>query len=153
MLQWLNGALARRVADLEEAHGQIRSRLETVSTASRPPYDDRALQEAVQHLRDRLDTLTHAIAEGIERVDRSERRIRQVVTRARQKLADSGLADDALEAEAEQLQLLDAERSGGRGVQPVHAPVASAPAPDLSILPGAWGPDDVTVILKAKGMA
>tara|TARA_R110000824_G_scaffold93713_2_gene226597 strand:- start:157 stop:636 length:480 start_codon:yes stop_codon:yes gene_type:complete len=59
---------------------------------------------------------TLAISEGIERTDRAERRIKDTVRRARKKLADSGFADDGLDAEAHELQLGD-----DRGIEPLPA--------------------------------
>jgi len=61
-----------------------------------------------------------AVAEGIERVDRSERRIQGTVKRAQKKLANHGFVDEGLEAENDQLQLIDGDRGKEPGMQPVR---------------------------------
>ena len=75
-----------------------------------------------------------AIAEGIERVDRAERRIKDTVRRARKKLADSGLVDDGLEAEEQELRLLDGEPSEGVEVLKVREDVEVDNAPHRQTL-------------------
>lgn len=58
---------------------------------------------------------------------RLDARARSAVARARQELADSGLSDDRLETVADELQLEHGDGSGGGGVLPVPASVASVP--------------------------
>ena len=79
----------------------------------------------------RLDTLdvtmknlTLAVADGIERGDRAERRIKATVKRARAELEARGFQDPGLEAEAHELRLIDGEPSPDGGVQPVQPDVA-----------------------------
>lgn len=67
----------------------------------------------------RLKTLTVAIEEGIERVDRSERRVRAVVQRAQRRLADAGYEDEGLEAEASGLQPVNGGGGRAEGMQTV----------------------------------
>jgi len=57
-----------------------------------------------------METLTFAIAEGIERTVRSENRVAKTVASARRLLASHGLTHPGLEAEAAQL----ADRDEGR---------------------------------------
>jgi len=64
--------------------------------------------------------LLFAVEEGIQRTERAERRIRTTIRSAQKKLADSGLADDAVDAEVAGLRLLDGEREPEGGVPPVR---------------------------------
>jgi len=82
----------------------------------------RASQEAVE---DRFKNLLQAVADGIERVDRSERRIHATVKRARKELADGGLESPGLEAEANDLRLLDGGRSEEQGMPTVREELAT----------------------------
>ncbi len=84
-------------------------------------------------LEDRVREYVIALAEGIERVDRSERRVKATVNRARKELEASGLVDPGVEAEAEELRLIDAARGSKRGMFPVSEPVAVGPDPPSSI--------------------
>jgi len=61
--------------------------------------------------------LVLAVAEGIEKTNRAERRIRATVSRARKELAELGLEDPRVEAEAGEIRELD-----GGGVTPVTVP-------------------------------
>lgn len=74
----------------------------------------------------RIDTLTLAVAEGIQHVERAENRIRATIKRARQELADGGISSPGLDAEAQQLHLLDGEGSDGGRVLPVPSSVAES---------------------------
>jgi len=73
-------------------------------TAPPPQYDDTELRTLIQ-------TLSAAVAEGIQNVDRNNRRIEAVVRRARKELAESGLEHGGLEAEVGELHALDGEGS------------------------------------------
>jgi len=123
---------------------EIRDRIEAVETAPTPPpwlsrvnAELSAISPEIEKVRgsqgiledriaeieaDRKD-LVLAIAEGIEKVERAERRIKAAVQRARRQLADSGIIDDGLEAENADLQLVDGGRSEPEEVQPVHVDV------------------------------
>lgn len=81
------------------------------------------LQELGEDTEDRIRRLTAAIAEGIEHVDRSERRVRAVVQRAQQRVRDAGYEDAGLEAEAAELRRIDGEGSGPEGMQTMHEDV------------------------------
>jgi len=99
----------------------------------------RASQDATTALVDGLATqikqITLATAEGIERVDRAERRIQATVKRARRHLAESGYVDDGLETEAGDLRLLDGGGSESEPVPSVPTEVAAS-APEASSIPG-----------------
>ena len=76
---------------------------------------------------ERIDRLTLALAEGIEKVERKERRIDAVIGRARKELKDNGLESPALEAEVHELRLLDGTGSKENGLPPVREEVAEPP--------------------------
>jgi len=87
------------------------------------PSKTTEFSERIRLVERRMDEHTHAIAEGIERTARAERRIGQTVARARQRLADSGVVDEGLEAENRGLKLIDDD---DRGIQPQTDPAARA---------------------------
>ena len=76
-------------------------------------------------------TFTMALSEGIEHVDRSERRIQATVRRARDKLKEFGYEDPGLDAEAVELRARDGKGSDDVGVQLVREEVA-----ETSSIPG-----------------
>ncbi len=86
-----------------------------------------------KELDDRVREYVIALAEGIERVDRSERRVKATVARARKELESRGLVDPGVEAESEELRLVDAARGSDRGVYPVREPVEPGVPPPSSI--------------------
>lgn len=100
--------------------------------------------ELLEDLEGRLRDQTVAIAEGIERVDRSERRVRATVARARKRMEELGHVDEGLEAENSELRPLDADGGEEEGVPPLREGVGSrAPGfegitTDLSAFPGRW---------------
>ena len=138
-------------AAVAEHLDRLGNRIERLETAPRPAADPAQISETLEKLTDincnlnmRLELaeasienleegtkeIVIAVAEGIERVDRSERRIRATVKRARKELADRGLVDPGLEAEDRELHDLDGERGNDVPVQPVPREVApAAPAP------------------------
>jgi len=95
-----------------------RERPESTYTAP-DPYDD-------QWARDAIADLTLALSEGIEHVDRSERRVRAVVQSAKRRMAQAGYDDPGVDAEDGQLQRLDVERSEREAVQHVPEDVDGA---------------------------
>lgn len=141
---------------LAAVHWWTIERFERVKTAVTRPtkeaYDDTALRAALDSHRAHIEALTDAvsdleekdreqtlaIAEGIERVDRAERRVRAAVQRARKRLEEHGYEDPGLEAEAEQLQLLDGDGGEAEGVPAMHGDVGVHPAADMSAFPGRW---------------
>ncbi len=140
---FLPGEARRRARrELQEALESITYRLDHLESAPPPKYDlerlrgimagvsgqtnDRldALDLAVRAVASisettdqRLKDLTLAVAEGIERVARSERRIHAVIKRARKELAEHGFESPGLETEAAELQLAD-----GKGSEPTELP-------------------------------
>jgi len=88
----------------------------------------------IQELRDGLHETRAAVAQGIDHVERVERRIRGTVRRARKELADNGFEHDGLEAEAEGLHLVDGDGGEEGWVPPMQQDVGDAPSsiPGLS---------------------
>lgn len=105
------GQVGRRVDALEGLVSRLSADTKAIQTAVPPAYDDRAVLQALDQLEERMNVLREAVAEGIERVDRSERRIAQVVRRAKERYEE----DPGVEAEYRQLQgeLLPGDGAGG----------------------------------------
>lgn len=80
----------------------------------------------VEDLQHQFKDVLQAVAEGIERTERAERRVQQTVKRARKELKDRDLEDPGLEAEAEQLRIGDGGRSPDIGLQPMPTGVGPA---------------------------
>lgn len=92
------------------------------------------LEAEVATFRARDKTFALAIEEGIERVDRAERRIKATVARAKKELRDNGAASTAaLDEEALNLFGADDERSASSGVPPVSTEVESVDEAPSSI--------------------
>ena len=96
----------------------------------------------------RLNEMLQALAEGIERVDRSERRIRATVTRAQKKLEEAGFEDAGVEAEAAGLQLVDVGGSEDVAMRVVQEDVETD-ADRPSSIPGV----SAETLAKARGYA
>lgn len=143
--------LWKRIASVEKALERIKADTSTREAPQIPPYDDSEVWDAIEQLAKRIDELTHAVAEGIERVDRSERRVKSVVQRAKRRLEEAGFHDDGVEAESEQLRLIHGDGGQERGVQPVSEGMGNGSRLDLSAFPGAWGESDVAALLRARG--
>jgi len=138
----------------------IVARLEAIQTAQVPPVLGFASDEKVTQLTDELrqlavdvESIEHqfkdvvqAVAEGIERTERAERRIQQTVKRARKELKEAGLEDPGLEAESEQLRRSDGGRSLEDGLRPVPSGVVAA-EPEASSVRGV----SVEVLQRARG--
>jgi len=78
-----------------------------------------------------VESLRFAIAEGIERTDRAEKRVQKTVAGARRLVREAGIDHPALEAEIAQLQSRDDEASGKRELPAV--PEGLAPARTIRI--------------------
>lgn len=88
------------------------------------------------------DDINIAVAEGIKNVERAENRVRATVRRAQAQLAEHGFESPGIEAEASELRTVDADRSGARGLRPVHEVLAESLDPPPGI-PGNWTPEAV----------
>lgn len=66
-----------------------------------------ALQRQEDRLNKRLDDLTLAVADGIDHVDRNEKRVRGIVLGAKRRFEASEYYDPGVDAEADTLPLVD----------------------------------------------
>jgi hypothetical protein len=122
-----------------------KERFDDLHTALAHEYDDGELRalinahaESIDELHDQVRGQTLAIAEGIERVDRSERRVRAAIGRARKRMEDLGYVDESLEAEHHSIYAGDGDGGNAEGVQPVHEAMAGPEQADMSAFPGRW---------------
>ena len=131
------GSRAKQILD------GIKARLEALETAPQPPPPPIPIEAIVTELEVRLEArfaplaaslldlekrlrdTNVAVAEGIERTDRTERRIASTVARARKELRESGYDHPGVDAEAAGLREIDGGGGGGGGVQPVPEEVAA----------------------------
>lgn len=136
----LFGAPSKRLVAVEEGLEQVFGVLEALQSA--PPALPSAeailgsVEPSLSTLRERLacleslpqefETLTEkmkdlifAVAEGIERSDRAERRIHATISRARKELKSRGYEDPGLESEAFELSPVDGGGGGARELPPV----------------------------------
>jgi len=113
---------------------RIISRIEALESAPAPPPPpvptDSIVAEIEARIETRLAPITAsllelerrlkdtnvAVAEGIERVERTERRISSTVARARKELRESGLEHPGVEAEDHELRRVDGDGSHGTEV-------------------------------------
>jgi len=127
---------ARARRELDEQLGRISGRLELLESAPPAAHTPQQIEElraallpifqaeiasiearfdgfetGLEEIERKMKNLTIASAEGIERVERYERRINATVQRARKELASQGLESSSLEAEATELRIVDGGRS------------------------------------------
>lgn len=131
-LQGLNEALGGIL-------GTMRVLVDAVHSLKQPGRTNGALEEQrVDALEVKVQDLTLAVSEGVQRVQRSENRVRHIVQGAKRELADAGFEHPGVEAEARELRELD----GGGGdheavpaVQEVvaHDPPLPSPIPGMSM--------------------
>jgi len=105
-----------------------------------------AMQEQLAELVQSHKQTMIAVAEGIERVERYERRIKNTVRRAQKELAEQGFTHDGLEAEGEELHLVDGEGGNGERLPPVPGSVDEAESAPSSI-PGV----SQAILFRARG--
>jgi ABC-type transporter Mla subunit MlaD len=80
-------------------------------------------------LQAKADQLPQTWEEMHAKVRRTEERTRGAVRRARKELEESGFRSEELDGTWAELQPLDADGSGGEGLQPMHNGVGHVPAP------------------------
>lgn len=112
----------------------IQAKIDSLETRESPGLDP-VFIDRLNALEGQVEALVIAVDEGIQRVDRSERRVNATVKRARKKLAEEGVEDPTLDAEAVVLESGNAERSAGGGVQPMR-PHVVPDADQASSIPG-----------------
>ncbi len=78
---------------------------------------------ALEDLKKQLRDTNVAVAEGIERTERTERRIASTVARARKELRESGYDHPGVEAEDHELRKRDGDGSDDGGVPLVQGEV------------------------------
>jgi len=83
----------------------------------------------LQLLENRMDACMKAVAEGIDHVDRNEKRVRGILTGARNRFASAGYEDPGVEAEVESLPEVNEAPSQEEQLPPVPE--------DLEL--GSWG--------------
>lgn len=143
-------SLSAIVRQLEDRESEVERRrqahvaevAEVLATASIDP-----LPEWRDALERKMDLLTLAVAEGIERVDRAERRIRTAVAGAKKKLREAGFEDAAVEAEAQELRIVDGSGSED-GEVPALRSVVEEPEEEASSVSGVTRAQ----LLKARGI-
>ena len=104
----------------------LAARVDAIASEARA--DSHSHSDALEELDRRIVQVTLATAEGIERVDRAERRIRSTVQRARKELAEHGYESDGLEAEASEIRLVDVGGSEDVSMQPLRLDVGETDA-------------------------
>lgn len=106
------------------------------NTAIPEPYDDAEIRQILDQMGQRIVETRAAVAEGIERVDRTERRIKATVRRALSESEDGGTA--ALEAEARELFAGDGAGGGNSGVQLMPESLAEDPPSSIPGVPASY---------------
>jgi len=89
--------------------------------------------ESIEQLNNEIKETRLAVSEGIERVDRSERRIKATVARARSELESRGYKDPGLDAEAFELRDIDGNGSDESGLPAVPETVVESASQISSI--------------------
>jgi len=90
-------------------------RIDQAPPAGEAPDTDK-LNGVLVEINDRIDKLTLAVSDGIERVSRAENRIQKSVTSARRLVREAGLEHAGIEAEFAELQPAD-----DPGIEPLPA--------------------------------
>lgn len=111
-------ALRRNLDGVVSGLGDLRNQVDLF------PDGAEKLAYRLDLLESKVKDQTHAIAEGIERTARAERRIGQTVARARAELKKRGFSDPGVEAENRELHDLDGEGGDDGKLQAVREDVA-----------------------------
>jgi len=90
-----------------------------------PNAIDKALLTRLEELERQIPDLFKAVAEGIEHVDRNEKRVRGIVTGAKRRFAAEGYEDPGVEAEFDSLPDVDAGSGESQGVLPLSNDVGA----------------------------
>ncbi len=133
-----------RIKALEMALEALQGRLASVESAriALNEYAQATRAEVNLHST-RFEELIFAVSEGISKVERAESRIRATVKRARAQLEEGGTYSPALDAESQELRVIDGGAGEEEGVPPVSESVAP---PDLTGIPGDWEPEDFSIL-------
>jgi len=98
------------------------------------------LSSAITAIYLEIQELRLAVDEGIRNVRRAEKRVAKTVQTARRQLANSGLENPGLEAEAEEIRDRDGDRGDEGGVLALQ-PDVEEDEPIETGIPGYWGGD------------
>jgi len=133
-------AVRNAIEGMQEQLASILTRLEGLESAPRLPLHSELTEPRLDALETGFDRLlsdfkatNFAVSEGIERTDRSERRIHATIKRARKELGKLGYEDPGLEAEAHELRLIDGDGGADGGVPAVPTEVAEVESAPSSI--------------------
>jgi len=94
------------------------------------------IQDQVDRLERDLKACFQAVAEGIEHVDRNEKRVRGIVTGANRRFEAEGYVDPGVQAEEDSLPVGDATEGGNAPLPPVSNDVDPDYAQAWSGVPG-----------------
>ncbi len=132
--------IAWRLVDaLEGILGTMRALLDAINTFEWPGRVDGALEDQrVDALEVKIQDLTLAVSEGVQRVQRSEYRVRHIVQGAKRELAEAGFEHPGVEAEARELREIDGDPIEESQLPPVSEVVEDAarlpsPIPGVSL--------------------
>jgi len=125
-----NLGIVRAVSRLQRDVEGVLGVADELRDATWVQYDDR-------DIRDRMASLQLVVGEAVSQRERNDRRIEAVVRRAQKELREHGLEHGGLEAEAHELQLVDAGGGEEDQVRDVPDPVDRSPDDALpSGIPG-----------------
>jgi len=104
--------------------GVVLHKIDTIQPPATPSkHMDEALWDSLEGLEKRtlesIATLTKAVAEGIDHVDRNEKRVRGIVSGAKKRFAAEGYEDPGVEAEFDSLPEVDAGSGQDQRVLPL----------------------------------
>jgi len=132
VLQAIDDTLRGILEHLKMIDGSIRE-FEFPTSVERAPTDEADLTA----MSSRIDDLTLAVKEGVNNVQRSERRIRSVVRSAQKELAEHGFEHAGVEAEAGELHGVDGGNSEPEPVPEVPVDVEDdftpSPIPGITV--------------------
>jgi len=83
----------------------------------------RIIEERLRVMDSKVDACMKAVAEGIDHVDRNEKRVRGILTGAQRRFESAGYEDPGVEAEVESLPPVDAGSSSEEELPAVHEDV------------------------------
>lgn len=140
--------LRERLVRAEVSIERISEALDGLQTPSVDPFDPTPIEATLDGLEARLDQLAVAVAEGIERVQRTESRIAATLQRAQERMErEFGGVDPAVAAEAREFHGVDGTASYGGGVPPMQ-PEVEAAGDQPSSVPGV----SVAHLQRARGL-
>lgn len=104
----------------------------------------KSLEELEDRTKDAIAKLTQAVANGIDHVDRNEKRVRGIVVGAKRRFEAEGYVDPGVDAEADTLPLVHEPGGEGEHLPTLSDGVEASPNPFQGIpgtLPLGWRPE------------